>query len=358
MIKKITAFSIAPDHSQVAIGYEDGTIRRLPVVSSSTTPEDSPVQPFSYNPHLSRTSVTSLEYFPSSRVLLSGGMDFTLHILDASPDLSPTSPANPARTFKGHIRSITDTAMVSRGRNILSCAKDGTTRLWDVPSGSQIRIFGSQAYSPINSMSLGDKPAHWTDLQAPNGEAADTTQEQVLDTREVDTAGKIFFTALQDGHFEGHDLRSKASFYHSSSSSMYQRLGSLSSVSYSMASSLVATGSTRGVVSIFDIRKLPSTLCSFQRNNSAIGDLTFVLPSQDRGDKGLQLVGDLPSQVCLAIATEDGLPYLAGVRPDGPEVLAELTCGECDAVRHIRSLDSGEIWTASEDGIIRMYLKS
>lgn len=60
MLKKITAFSVSPDHSQLAIGYGDGTIRRLPIVSFSTIPDNSPVQPFSYKPHPSGKSVTSL----------------------------------------------------------------------------------------------------------------------------------------------------------------------------------------------------------------------------------------------------------------------------------------------------------
>ena len=56
---------------------------------------------------------------------------------------------------------------------------------------------------------------------------------------------------------------------------------------------------------------------------SATKYLKFVsssdMTSQDRGKRELQLhvVGNMSS---LAITTEDGLPYLAGVRPDGSEV--------------------------------------
>lgn len=43
------------------------------------------------------------------------------------------------RKLKGHSRSVTDTAILERGKNVVSCAKDGTVRLWDVGAGKQIR---------------------------------------------------------------------------------------------------------------------------------------------------------------------------------------------------------------------------
>lgn len=321
--RQITALSIAPDLSQIAVGHADGTIRRLANRTTSNA-----IQPLTYAPHISGTSITSLRYFPSSRVLLSGGADFALHVLDADPALEQTSSLTPVRSLKGHIRAVTDTAIVARGRNVLSSAKDGTMRLWDVGSGSQIRVMGAQKYAGINALSLGETPAGWSS----------TLDVPQPDTREVETADKLIFVGLQDGHFECFDLAAKASAFHSSSSQDYKTNGALTAISFSSNARLVATGSTKGVVAVFDTRKLHEPLYSFQRNEASIEGLAFT------------------SSGSLAIVTEDGLPYVAGIQQGRPEVLAELTAGaDCEATRVVDVDGSGAIWVAGDDGVVRMY---
>jgi proteasomal ATPase-associated factor 1 len=95
-------------------------------------------------PKLHLSTLTSLHFFPSSRVLLTAGADFTLMIFPADPptDSSSTASAVPVRTLKGHTHTITATTIISRGRNVVSAAKDGTVQLWDVSSGTQICSIG------------------------------------------------------------------------------------------------------------------------------------------------------------------------------------------------------------------------
>jgi WD40 repeat protein len=73
-------------------------------------------------PSVHAAYVSSLRFFPSSRVLLTAGADFTLQILPAE-QIEAVDPVSPVRTLKGHTRTITDTAVVSKGRNVLSSAK-------------------------------------------------------------------------------------------------------------------------------------------------------------------------------------------------------------------------------------------
>ncbi|KAH8110137.1 WD40 repeat-like protein [Phellopilus nigrolimitatus] len=348
--KQISALSVSSDLSQIAIGYADGTIRRLPLSASSShaTSEASTAKPLSYVPHLSGAAISSLRYFPSSRVLLSGGADFMLHILDADPALA--TPPKPVRSLKGHIRAVTDTAIIARGRNVLSGAKDGTVRLWDVGSGAQIRMMGARKYSPVNALSLGEKPSIWSPLAADHNDTeAAQPQATEPDSREVETTDKLVFLALQDGNFECVDLGSKTSVYHTISSPTYQKHGALTAIAYSPRASLLATGSTSGVISIYDTRSLSSTLCTFQRNTSSIEGLAFVTGSPNSED------GD-GAEAGLAIATSDGLPFIAGVRPNGPEVSAELAGGgDCEAVRAVQVDERGGVWIAGDDGVVRMY---
>lgn len=112
---KITAFDVSPDGSQIATGYDDGT-----VIFESTSVPTKKFQ--NATPKIHVAHVSSLRFFPSSRVLLTAGADFVLHILPAE-QVEAAAPISPVRTLKGHTRTVTDTAIVSKGKNVLSSAK-------------------------------------------------------------------------------------------------------------------------------------------------------------------------------------------------------------------------------------------
>lgn len=339
---KITALDISPDGSQFATGHMDGSVHITQ--TSQAVPTES------CKPHLS--TVTSLHFFPSSRVLLTASSDFSLSILPAAPSEDPSvprDPITPARRFRGHTRGITSTAIISKGRNLLSGSRDGTIRIWDVPSESQIRMMNSAngACIPILALSLGEGS-----LQADGAEDATGAG---IDPREVDTEDKVAFAALQDGTFEAFDLRTKRGIFRSTAGAGGKNV--LQAITYAPAKHLVATGSAGGVVTVYDTRALSTPLTAFRRNTASVEDLTFIaldaasFPTHD----GAQ-VGDTPG-VGLAIATEDGLPYVADVRPEGPGVRAELVGPDCDAVRAVRVVytQEPEVWTAADDGAVRRY---
>ena len=341
--RQINAFDVAPDLSQIALGFNDGSIHRLPLSlhtrtqlqngarNASTTPQAKRV---TYRAHVA--TITSLRYFPSSRVLLAASADFSLTILDA--EISPTSSTQngelrPVRTLKGHSRSVTDASIISRGRNVLSCAKDGTVRLWDVGGGSQIRMMNVKNFSGVNAISVG--------TSADGGISDDG--EALMDEREVETEDKVVYCALQNGAFEAIDLRTKRSTYNSldsMSGSGASTRSSLTSIALSSTTQLLATGTSRGVISLYDTRSLCSTLASWRRNESPIESIAF-----------------LPSSNELAVATEDGLPYIADISSPNRDVIgvgAELVGGNCEAVRCLR-INGGGVWTADEEGIVRTY---
>ncbi|KAI0073664.1 WD40 repeat-like protein [Panus rudis PR-1116 ss-1] len=329
--RKIHAFDIAPDGSQFAVGYEDGSIVIKPTRNT--------LGPYTISrPHLN--TVTDLRFFPSSRVLLTAGIDLSLNILPADlPESSANAQpvkVNSVRILKGHNRGVTATAIIARGRNVLSGARDGTVRLWDVSSGSSISTIATSGYAPVNAMSIGEK-GEGISAQPPNG---DKNAAVTVDEREVETTGKVALVALQDGSFEIIDLGSKMSMYHSPKAS-----SSLSAISYSSAANLVATGTSNGKISIYDTRNLSTPTLTFSRNGASIEDLVFLATQDGAGNTS------------LAVATEDGLPYVVDVGPNGPSVAAELIGTDCDPVRRVRlGSGRGEVWTAGDDGFVRQYV--
>jgi proteasomal ATPase-associated factor 1 len=112
----------------------------------------------------------------------------------------------------------------------------------------------------------------------------------------------------------------------------------LSAITHSPTSSLLAAAISTGLVHIYNTRSLSAPLISFTRNSASIEDITFS--GQD-----------------LVVGTEDGLPFLKGLDGEGGvKVKAEIIGGDCEGVCAVRvHWEGGDIWTAGDDGVIRMY---
>lgn len=78
-------------------------------------------------------------------------------------------------------------------------------------------------------------------------------------------------------------------------------------------------------------------MVQFARNEAGVEDLAFLSPTD------------------VVVSTEDALPYIASVQRQAVRVEAEIVGTDCDAVRHVRVTDTGDIWTAADDGIVRSY---
>ncbi|KAF7982723.1 hypothetical protein HWV62_26584 [Athelia sp. TMB] len=316
--RRITALAVAPDGTQFACGYLDGAVRLSPTAPAPSSPHRN-------LPKTHLSTVTTLAFFPSSRVLLSAGADFALAVLPADPSpSSDAAPPAPVRVLKGHTRAITATAIIGRGRNVLSASADGTLRLWDVGGGAQLRAI--RARGGITAIALGDG-------------ALTSAHTGAQDEREVGTEGVIVFCALQDGGWEALDLALGTSLFRSAPSP-----SPLTAIAYS-ATGRLATGSARGVVSVYPTAALTSTPTQiFARNAAEITDLAFAPAG-------------------LVVGTDDGLPFIAAFGAGGEEgeeegvrvrVRAELVGSDCDAVRVVR-VRGGEVWVAGDDGVVRVY---
>ncbi|KAJ3893791.1 WD40-repeat-containing domain protein [Lentinula edodes] len=352
---RITAFSLAPDKSQYAIGYLDGSVLLYPSVPIQNSQSEYPTSATSgLSPALTRahrSTVTSLRFFPSSRVLLSSGADFALQVYPADPIAAASVSSasgqsskrvSSVRTLTAHTRSVTSSAMIGRGRAIISSSMDGTIRVWDVSTGEEETLVHSAAGVGIgiNRIFLD------SDRDLSSSEDAEPSSN-----------GRLY-AALHDGSFEVftldgsqkprklvHEFRSEKSIY-----------GALNAITVSMPTAearekFIAVGSAQGVISIYNASSYASV--HFRRNEASIEDLDFVpLPQSKLG---------------LVITTGDGLPWIAsldelpitGSVDAKVSVYAELVGGDVDAVRNVsvHTVSSTiEVWTASDDGIVRRYV--
>ncbi|CAN6644232.1 26S proteasome regulatory subunit Rpn14p [Trichomonascus vanleenenianus] len=123
--RNITSVDVSPNGELIVLGDDAGRIIVLG--------EDQDVV-LDFEGHLLHTLHT--KFYPSSRVILSAGLDMQIKIWDA---LNGTL----GQTLTGHKGRITGVLPIGRGRNTLSSALDGTVQLWETGSGRSIHTFKS-----------------------------------------------------------------------------------------------------------------------------------------------------------------------------------------------------------------------
>lgn len=362
---RITAFSLASDKSQFATGFLDGSVFLYPITPliSGGSPGMYPTSEM-YSPSIStytlrrqimlssasglrahRSIVNSLRFFPSSRVLLSSGADFTLQIYPAEPIPTSSVSSGPGQTSKrvssvraltSHTRSVTSTAMIGRGRMIMSASLDGTIRMWNVGSGEEAALVHS-----ASGVGIGINQIFLSSLSA----EADASPSGTL------------YAALNDGSFEVFKLDDSQKLVHEfrSEPSAYGALNAIAVSSSTAEERLLAVGSGKGVISVYDASSYASVI-HFRRSDASIESLAFVpLPGESL-------------KLGLVIATADGLPWVAelptlshakGDTEAKVTVYTELAGGDVDAVRAVSvhtTTSEVEVWTAGDDGIVRRYV--
>lgn len=150
----INCMDVSPQGQLLLAGGADGVLRVLDAREGKLRVE--------LNGHVG--DITVCRFFPSGQVVLSGSSDLQLRIWSA---LDGTC----VRILKGHAGGILDVAIVDRGRNVLSSSRDGTVRLWECASGTTLRTV-VELSAPINRIALAQMPGfdvNGADMDATGG---------------------------------------------------------------------------------------------------------------------------------------------------------------------------------------------
>jgi WD40 repeat protein len=99
--QQLQAIDMSPDEKYVVLGGSDGLCM---LWDSQTRDQMLPLQG-----HVA--DVTSVRFFPSSQVILTGSLDFTLRVWSIG--------GRCAAVLRGHRGGVEDVAIVGRGRNVL-----------------------------------------------------------------------------------------------------------------------------------------------------------------------------------------------------------------------------------------------
>ncbi|NXH94527.1 PAAF1 factor, partial [Pachycephala philippinensis] len=209
---------------------------------------------------------------------------------------------------------ILDTAIVDRGRNVLSCSRDGTARLWDCGKSACLGVI-ADCGSPINGIAVGT-----ADNSLNLG-----TPEKPPSEREVGTEGKILLLAREDKKLQGVGLQSRQPVFLFVGSDAFNCCTFLSST-------YILGGTQDGNIYQLDVRNTNAPIQVIHRSGAPVLSL---LSYQD---------GFIASQ-------GDGTCFI--VQQDLDYVL-DLTEADCDPVYKVASWEK-EIYTCCRDGIVRRY---
>ena len=83
--------------------------------------------------HLAQVYTSRL--FPSGTVVLSGSADMRLRVTSVEDGRCPV-------TLVGHTGGVMDTAIISKGKLVISVARDGTARLWRLADSTCLAVLG------------------------------------------------------------------------------------------------------------------------------------------------------------------------------------------------------------------------
>ncbi|NXM55024.1 PAAF1 factor, partial [Illadopsis cleaveri] len=250
-------------------------------------------------------------FFPSGLVVLSGGMDAQLKICSAWEIRCFLCLYEHSVWFHA---GILDTAIVDRGRNVVSCSRDGTARLWDCGKSACLGVI-ADCGSPINGIAAGT-----ADSSLNLG-----TPEKPPSEREVGTEGKILLLAREDKKLQGVGLQSRQPVFLFVGSDAFNCCTFLSST-------YILAGTQDGNIYQLDVRNTNAPIQVIHRSGAPV--LSLLLYRD----------GFIASQ-------GDGTCFI--VQQDLDYVL-DLTEADCDPVYKVASWEK-EIYTCCRDGIVRRY---
>ncbi|KDO35199.1 hypothetical protein SPRG_00045 [Saprolegnia parasitica CBS 223.65] len=253
--------------------------------------------------------VTTVDFFPSSRVALTGSADFRLRIWSMEAFRC-------AAVLQGHVGAVTGTGILGKGRNVVSCASDAQLSLWNVGTSERLSVW--TLASPATSLCV------WTN-------ALLTTSRSARHPLESETDGKVVFVGTEAHGAQGIDLRALEPVL------MLPSAAAVSATAMHPAREhTVLIGNDHGVVSTFDLRRPTSALTMVSRSDAAVHDLY----TSNDGD--------------VWAATGDGACTKWTDVATAPVVDTELFGPTYDAVHGVAG-HGNTMYTVSRDRVLRTY---
>lgn len=245
--------------------------------------------------------INDCKFFPSGIVLLTAGSDTQLKIWSVGDGRC-------GATLIGHRAGVLDTAIVERGKNIVSSSRDGTVKLWHVGTQTVIHSFEPEG-GCINCCSIYGQ----------------TSENLSKDGKEFGTEGKFTFVGGENGKLVGYNLFEREKIFDKQHDSPLNCIANFNE-------KILCCGFQSGKILCYDLRQLNNPIYKIDDGRGAI--LSCKLHSKN-----------------MFFSCSDGSVF--GINNQF-ENIAELTGSDCDPIYSLSS-DDTYLYASCRDGCIRKY---
>ena len=278
--------------------------------------------------------------------MLSTSSDLSARIFSALDGSNP-------RTLTGHTAAVTDSAIIERGRHVVTSGNDGYVRLWSVGEAKNLKSWriGKGSKKRVTKLALLDASIAENAVNATTTATGEAMQQQPFE-------GQIAVAGLEDGSLAFVDLASSQLDEQPRIEAPSGRaVSALALHTHTNGTYLLAAGSVDGVVSLYtgaasntSPHSLPRLLHRFKRNDADITSLVIRASSSE-------------NKTQLLVGTSDGLPYEVeatqvhdekGSESTRIAIVTELAGYNIDACNCFVEI-GGEVYAAGSDGHLRRY---
>lgn len=226
------------------------------------------------------SDITSVRFFPSGEVVLTTSLDMRAKIYSAIDGSNP-------RTLAGHTRAVYCSAILGRGREVLTGSADGTVRVWDVGQATTKTTLTAPDHAAVLALDVDEEHAY-------GGLAS----------------GQLAVWALSGGAPRLVPVPAAPG----------GEAGRVQALAVDLAAHRLALGTSSGVCAVYDTRDL-AAVATFWRNTAEVTDVHWA---------GAELL----------VSTSDGLPFRASL---APQVLVEYAGWDADPVDALRPARGGVV---------------
>eukprot|EP00276_Gloeochaete_wittrockiana_P001406 CAMPEP_0184675862 /NCGR_PEP_ID=MMETSP0308-20130426/88039_1 /TAXON_ID=38269 /ORGANISM="Gloeochaete witrockiana, Strain SAG 46.84" /LENGTH=395 /DNA_ID=CAMNT_0027123643 /DNA_START=97 /DNA_END=1284 /DNA_ORIENTATION=+ len=246
--------------------------------------------------------VNICRFFPSGKVVLSGGADCVLKIWDIDT-------GDCAADLKGHTGGILGAAMIDKGKNLISCARDGKAHLWDCGTQEILATYDASEKA-VNGVAIDNKP--------------------------YSDKAKVMVLACEDSMIRGYNIED--------ATEVFEVPVPAAANAINVTDNVVTCGCDDGSIVETDLRKPTTNVLVFKRSNAPVLSVSQV---------------DAHSPKQTLICTGDGTCFIFD--RESNKVSQDFTGPDYEPVYNAKFWHSPEhaggglVYSCSRDGVIRKY---
>lgn len=290
--------------------------------------------------------ITKICIFPSDKVMLTSSTDRSIQLFSLEHDYS-----NP-RGFFGHSEPVRDLALIANGRNFLSCADDGTVKLWECGSGLCVHTFTKKSghfYNPVVAIAVSQLLDFFS-----SGKHDDVYEslETSTSSLEFNTKGCAVFAAYESGHIACFDIFTKTQIMEMKSP--FDKTVACTAMCFDAESKSLITGYSDGTICHWAIFVQKKGNCTNTTDFSKILSVNCELVKMYTFQKGSEITRLAVDKNQLFVSSQFDANVIVNLQNDASDA-RYLVCDSKSISDYKLDSQTKKVYVAGNDDLFREY---